>query len=223
MRLFFSVLILLALGAAAFVFLLWRDEDPSRIIEADVAEAHFAFPAAYARDEAAANGGFTDRLALAALFPDFSPPARADMTPAAGAKGQRGQRLVFVTVSLKDDSVDPAERPSRLYARFLEGDAWSGPGGLILRRFEQDSPYDLEQLYLAPPDGREFFARCPKPRAAGQTAGQAPADMCLSMFRAGALDVELRFQPALLEHWEALMDGAHAFIGRIAQRGRAKK
>lgn len=209
MRILIFAGLIAALGAGA-ALLFWRDGDSGRIVETDVGGARFAFPAAYARDEAAASGGFTDRLALEARFPDFSPPA---------AKGGKGPALVFVTISLKDDSVDPAERPARLYARFLEGDAFSGPGGLILRRFERDTPYDLEQLYLAPPDGSSFFARCPKPADARQAA---PAGQCLSLFRAGALDIELRFAPALLEHWEALNQGAHAFIDRIAMRRSAK-
>ena len=92
---------------------------------------------------------------------------------------------------------------------------WIGPEGLILRRFEQGSPYDLEELYIAPPDGRTFFARCLKP----SEADAAARDFCLFLFREDDLDVELRFAPALLEHWEALTEGAHAFLARIRALG----
>jgi hypothetical protein len=210
------VALLICLAAGAYGLLRWRADDPGKIIEADLADAHFVFPAAYARDEATAAGGFTDRLAFAALFPDFSPRRLAAKAFAPNKPADRGQNTVFVTISLKDDAIDPMDRPTNLYARFLEGDAWTSPGGLVMRRFQQGSPYDLEQLYIAPPDGRGFFARCPKPQASG------PADACLSVFRTGALDVELRFAPALLEHWETLVDGAHAFVDRILAGGRKK-
>jgi hypothetical protein len=213
-----SVALLVCLAAGAYGMLRWRADDPGKIIEADLADAHFVFPAAYARDEATTAGGFTDRLAFAAIFPDFSPRRLGFKAPAPSTLAVRGQNTVFVTISLKEDAIDPMDRPTNLYARFLEGDAWTGPGGLVMRRFEQGSPYDLEQLYIAPPDGRGFFARCPKPQA----PGAAPEDACLSVFRTGALDVELRFAPALLEHWEALVDGARAFVDRILAGGRRK-
>jgi hypothetical protein len=117
-------------------------------------------------------------------------------------------------VSLKDDGVDPADRPMQLYARFLEAETVAGPGGLVMRRFEQGSPYDLEQLYVAPPDGRDFFARCPKPAS----AGAALTELCFFVFRVDGLDVELRFAPALLDNWDALNEGARAFLNRIRAR-----
>ncbi len=215
MRILTLAALAIGLFGVGVALVFWRADDPRRIVVAEVAQTRFAFPAAYARDEAAAAGGFTDRLALLARFPDFSAPTQTDKTRAARGAGARGPKLVFVTLSTKDDSLDPAERPTRLYARFLEGDVFDGPGGLILRRFERDSPYDLEVLYLAPPDGRGFFARCPKPR---ETRASAAADLCLTVFRWGELDVELRYEPALLEQWDALSNGAHAFLERIRER-----
>jgi len=184
---------------------------PKAMVDASIGAAQFAFAADLARDEETAAGGLADRLAFVATFPDFAPrPARP-----APAKGKsRPPELVFVTITPKDDAIDPAERPDRLYARFLEAEAFVGPGGLVLRRFEPDSPYGLEQIYMAPPDGRGFFARCPKPAEDGGET-QEP---CLFLFRDGGLDVELRFSTALLEQWEALNDGAHAFVERIRAR-----
>lgn len=194
------VLSALCIGALAFGFVLWNDASPERVVEAEIAGARFSFPQTYARDDAASAGGMTDRLALLAVFPNFSAPKPRE---------RAGPMMVSVTVSPKDDSPDPAERPTNLYARFLTEETKAGPGGLILRSFEANSPYDLELLYLAPPDGHSFFARCPKPRS---PAG----DACLSIFRDGALDIELRYAPGLLEHWDALYEGARAMLARLS-------
>ncbi|MBI3275210.1 MAG: hypothetical protein HYZ60_04560 [Methylocystis sp.] len=205
------LLVSFLVGAAAFGVSRLRDSAPQPNVEADVAGGHFSFPSAYARDAATASGGSADRLAFAVAFPDFSPlePASALLTPR--ALTERDQRIVFITVSPPDEAIEPAERPSRLYARFLEGDVWSGPRGLIMRRFERGSPYELEQLYIAPPDGRTFFARCLTPHPAEKT----PPEMCFSIFRIKSFDVELRFAPLLLQHWDTLNEGARDFIDRI--------
>jgi len=157
MRLFLALLALLAcLGAGAYGLLRAGGDSPAAPIEASIADAHFVFASAHARDEATAAGGFADRLAFVAVFPDFAPPARAAKAQSSEALTSLARNHVFITVSLKDDGVDPADRPMQLYARFLEAETIAGPGGLVMRRFEQGSPYDLEQLYVAPPDGRDF-------------------------------------------------------------------
>jgi hypothetical protein len=195
-----------ALLCIGFVAAQRRLEDEARIVDAQIGDVRFAYVASYARDEATAAGGRSDRLAFVAIFPDFSAPFRAKKP---GATPTR--ETIFVTLALKDDGIDPAERPEKLYARFLEGDAWAGPGGLIMRRFEQNSAYDLEQLYVAPQGGAIFFARCPKP----QSAGAAPAEQCLSLFRIDGIDVEMRYSAALLDRWDVLQEGARDFVARL--------
>jgi hypothetical protein len=216
MRLFLAFLVLASVlvAGAAGLALLSRDGKAPTVVNAHIGAAEFAFAAAYARDEATAAGGAVDRIALLASFPTFSPSTPADRTSAKG-RGAQGTGKLFITISPADEGVEPADRPARLYARFLEGDALLGPGGLVMRRFEPGSPYDLEQLYIAPPSGKEFFARCLK---AGD-AETAAADFCLWLFRADGLDVELRFSAALLEHWEALSEGARDFFTSIRAAG----
>lgn len=188
----------ICVAAAALGLLMWEDASPERIIEAQVSGVRFFYRQAYARDEATTAGGLSDRLSFVASLPNFAPPDAHDRI---------GPSVVAVTVTPKDDSPDPSLRPTTLYARFLSDETAAGPGGLILRHFEANSPYDLEQLYVSP-DARSFFARCPKP-------GGAAGDTCLSMFRDGPLDIELRYAPALLEHWSALSDGARAMLAKM--------
>jgi hypothetical protein len=199
-----ALIALIVAAAVAGGVYLWISQGGSGddAVEAELAGAKFTYARAYARDEATAAGGLSDRLSFVVSFPKFAPlSTRARSTPS-----------VTMTVTPKDEGLDPSDRPAKLYARFLSADATTGPGGLVLRRFEPDSPYDYEQLYVAPPDGRAFFARCPK----AQT-GEVP-DTCLSIFRHGVFDVELRYAANLLEHWDVLYEGARGLLARMTGR-----
>jgi hypothetical protein len=195
---------LLAGGAALLLFA--RDKAPDSLVQAELAGARFVFARAYARDEASAAGGLADRLNFLVSFPAFAP-----------VKDHASPKAVTLSVTPRDETLDPAERPAKLYARFLTAETREGPGNLILRRFEQGSPYDLEELYLAPPDGQSFFARCPRSRRGG------PGETCLSMFRDGAFDVELRYPAAYLEHWDALYPGARALLRKMTASSVSRK
>jgi len=219
MRIFsgFATLALILSLAVGMLFWARTAQSPEGLRTASIGGETFVYPARFARDAATALGGVADRLAFVAAFPDFEPPVAEQTTE--GQHLRPALELVLITVSAKDDGLDPSERPSRLYARFLEGSASAGPDGLVIRRFEAGSPYDLEQLYVAPPDGRSFFARCPNDASVDAAA---TGDFCLFLFRDGAVDVEMRFSPALLSHWEALAAGGRAFLARLrASDGRA--
>lgn len=212
MRLFAVALALLAALLAAFTFRATRrstDAGP-KMVAASVDSVRFSYPFAFARDGATRMGGAQERLAFVMRFPDFAPPPPASADSKHRPEPAQDPIDVFIIVAPKDETIDPAERPSKLYARYLESDVFAAPGGLMLRRFEAGSPYELEQLYLAPPDGALFFARCPK-REAG-FMGAAP---CLWALRRGALDVEVRFSPSLLEHWSRIVEGTQGFLRRI--------
>lgn len=206
MRLVLASLLLVALLALGVTLLLWRDDAPGSAVQAELAGVKFVFARAFARDEATAAGGLSDRLSFIAAFPRFTPFT---------AKDRKGR--VTLTITPKDDALDPAERPARLYARFLTPETKEGPGGLVLREFDQGSPYDFERLYIAPPDGASFFARCPKPESG------TPDEGCLTVFRAGALDVELRYAPDLLEQWDALIEGARNFVARMTAPAKKRR
>ncbi len=199
MKYAFPILLLALVGSG--LALITREQASDSVL-ADLGGVKFAYTSDYARDETTAAGGLSDRLAFLVSFPRFLPPD--------GARDR--QKLVKVTLTPADEGLDPRERPSKLYARFLTPEALEGPSGLVLRRFEAESPYDSEELFLAPPDGRSFFARCPKAQVG------APAEGCLSVFRTGPVDVELRYPPELLEHWDALYEGARTLLSRMQRR-----
>lgn len=146
-------------------------------------------------------------IELVAFFPGFGPAGRLDDIDATTDLDERFQRLVFLELRPADKKLDPSERVSRLYLRFLEDTSWSHPGGLAARAFEAGSPYEGDELFFTPPDGREFSARCRK----GEPGAKTP-NTCLAILRADDVDVSLRFSAALLSQWRDLAAGARGLL-----------
>jgi hypothetical protein len=174
-----------------------------------VGKATLAFPPDYGRGGAEQNGGRLDRLDLAAFFPDFKAAGRLDDVKPTDDLAERAEATVFMTLTPDDGSLDPADRPIRLYARFLDPIGYQHPGGLVRRRFQDGSPYEGEDLYMALPEGRSFWARCPRSPAGAATK---PPEPCLWEARLDGLDVAVRFAPALLTQWERLAEGVRGTV-----------
>lgn len=179
---------------------------PNSVEYALIGEAMLSYPAAYARNRVQAGAGRLDRLDLAASFPDFQPAAEAKGLMSEADLDARTARTVFVTVTPDDRSLDPAERPARLYAPLLDPVGFAKPAGLVARRFQQGSPYEGEELYMTPPEGRAFWARCPTPEARGAR------EPCFTELRANGVNLTVRFAPALLPDWERLRDGVTTLV-----------
>jgi hypothetical protein len=170
-------------------------------------------PIAFFRGGSTLRAGISERIDLVVLFPEMAPAGVPPATTTA-LTAQDPRRLVFIAVLRGDGVLDPSERPQELYGRFLEPDTWQNPGGLLLRRFEAGSPYEDEELFIAPPDGRVFAARCRKPGKATEGIGEA----CLWRFRQTGADVQVRFSVDLLPQWEAMAMG----VGRLLETWAAK-
>ena len=188
---------------------LWRALHPvnaSAAIAATVGASTFVLPGGYFRWDSHV-GGRLERVSLAAFYPNFAPAG--DLRDVAGATdlAERHDRLVFITINQADAALDPADRPIKLYARFLDQNAWTHPGGLIARDFLAGSPFEGEELYFAAPEGREFAARCGKPDQRRTTP-----NFCVDDFRLGDLDIELRFSANLLSEWAKLIAGARGLV-----------
>ncbi|HEY8579009.1 MAG TPA: hypothetical protein VIL72_03930, partial [Beijerinckiaceae bacterium] len=112
--------------------------------------------------------------------------------------GDPAEDRLHVTLLRTDATLDPAERFEKLYARFLQAEAPSPAPGLTLRRFEAGSPYENEELFFNPPEGRLFAARCLR------TAEGEPPGQCLADLRVGRVDVRLRFARRWLAAWDRM-------------------
>jgi hypothetical protein len=201
-----GVFVLAGAGAAAYVSLRRPPVETPHLVEASVGDVRlalsspFLFPAERA-------GGALPALKIAAFFPEFTPAGDFQDVTDSTDIDSRLARVVFLTLRPADPSLDPSDRTARLYERFLDETAWSHPGGLIARAFEDDSPFPGDELYFTAPEGRDFAARCRKPDAMRKTQ-----NTCQAVFRLGALDVELRFSAELLSEWKRLRQGAEAIV-----------
>ena len=204
--------LILASGAGLF-FLLRGPPDAPQRAEVFIGPSRLVFAPGYARLPSARRGGRFERLDLAASFPKFAPAGEVTEASPSLDLAERGARTVFLTLTQADNTVDPAERPVKLYARFLEKEEWSHPGGLVMRRFSPGSPFDNEDLYIAPPEGRLFSARCMRPAV----SPDGLPDTCIHEFRVNGLNAQLRFAPALLADWESLSEGARRLVEGMAR------
>jgi len=198
----------LALAGLAAIALAprFRAHEPPRSVAVTLGAERLALSSAYLKPNAREDGA-TDALDLAAFFPGFSPAGDLSDVTAGADLAERFARIVFVRAKPSDSSPDPAERPAKLYQRFLEENSWSHPGGLVARAFVDGSPFEGDELYYVAPEGREFAARCRRPDPERKTP-----NTCIYDFRLGELDVEMRFSAALLAEWATLKAGVRGLI-----------
>lgn len=197
-----STLAAIAIAAALVGLRIAERSAPTNPRDAMIGETRLSVPPALARFPVGRGGGVLERLDISVTFPAFTP---------AGDGAEAGKDIVFITLTASDRTVDPADRPVTLYARFLEEEIVERPDGLAMRHFQPGSPYDFEDLYIAPPEGRAFAARCTRPK---QPADGLP-ETCLTDLRIGALDAQIRYAPELLPQWEPLIAGARKLIGEM--------
>jgi hypothetical protein len=202
-RLVLMVLALALVGACMGVVMFWWTQRPAATavepIAVSVGRLRFAIPPAYVRDGALPRPGDQERVDLALRFPEMTPVERSGTGP-----------VLYVALLREDGVVDPSARVTEIYGRFLEPDIWQNPGGLLLRRFAATSPYGDEELFISPPDGGAFSARCRKPQAGGRTGDIGEG--CIWRFRIGGADVQVRFAPDLLPQWEAIVSGTRGKV-----------
>jgi hypothetical protein len=202
------VIILLALlgaGTGFAIYSLTSSHQGSRSLEVvpvTIDQLRLNIPQNFLRGGSVSSTDTSERVDIIIRFPEMvaagiPPTTTTDMV------ALNPRHLLFLAILRGDGILDPAERPNELYGRFLEPDTWQNPGGLLLRRFESSSPYGDEELFLAPPDGRVFAARCRKPGKSTESIGEA----CVWRFRQNGADIQLRFSPDLLPQWETMAMG----------------
>ncbi len=198
--------LLLAPGFA--LWRLWPSPPPTETLTFVLAGRRLHFRANYVR---IAESPDPDRIDLVALAPDFTPGA-ADPRglPAAGETDAKGRNQIFLSIepAPKDDGRASTVSPAERYGPFLAAEAQVTQGGLLRRRFEDHSPFAGEDLYLSPPDGEEFSARCERPKI----PSDGLPNTCTSEFRIEDLSIEARFDPVWLGDWRRLRANAQLLV-----------
>jgi hypothetical protein len=203
-----AAVLVLALGTAAYLFV-FANGTGRGPLNIQLGSVRLVLSSEYVRNPDHRISGEFSELEIAANTNDFRPATRPDKLRPGMDDASEG--IVYISLRAQEKSLDPAERPARLYVRFLEQDEWSHPGGLVMRRFEEGSPFGREDLYMAPPEGRVFAARCTRPM---QPPDGLP-NTCLSEMRFNGLDVRLRFSPNHLGDWERLVAGVRGLVNSM--------
>jgi hypothetical protein len=107
--------------------------------------------------------------------------------------------LVSLVFTTSDQSLAPSERVRMLYARFLSSEATPASGGLIRRQFRDGTPYEGETLFLSPPEGRAFAARCPT------VAKPELPVTCHAEIRHAGFDIQIQLARRDLALWEKIV------------------
>jgi hypothetical protein len=198
-----ALLALLGIGAGIAVMTILLSGPESRkldIVPISIEGLRLNVPQGFLRGGAVPPSGASERADLVIRFPDMT---AAGIPPSKPADAADPRLLLFLAILRTDGILDPADRVQDLYGRFLDPDTFENPGGLLMKRFVADSPYGDEDLFIAPPDGRVFAARCRRPGKGPENPGEA----CIWRFRQSGADVQLRFSPALLPQWEDMALG----------------
>jgi hypothetical protein len=200
-------LLVLGLGAGLCVgtFILithWLEPAPATT---EITHIHLAGGTLHVRHDlivhdasARTDNGFVD-LRLNAL----------DLTAPLASAHRQDDITLHITAA--DPNLDPADRASLLYPRFLQPTIGENEAGLRVQHFDDESAYGGDVLYSAPPEGRVFAARC----MGAHIQHQNIHTPCLFYFRIGRYDIEARFAQPLLSQWQQLQQALRDFMMHI--------
>lgn len=194
---------LAALGIAAIVYLLmprWGVEqapvDAPRL-PISVADVVFNVAPAAIRFPVQRHAGPQDRVDLAYVWPELSPP-----NSHTGASMAR----LFVAIEPALSAMLPSERLRSIYPRYADTPSASGPGGLVIAAFRDNSPYAGEDLLYDQGSPDRFLVRC------NRSHGPLTLAMCLYERTDGAAMLTFRFPRDWLDDWPAVLDATDRLI-----------
>lgn len=204
-------LIGVALGANAA--LLMRGDKPAEPVtgesRAQLGGKTLSVPRNLIRERTQMAGGRLDRLDLALRPGDFGP------LPQPSTRGGEAKLPDHIALMITAENGNPvsADLFQNVYARFLARETWSNPGGLVMRRFRDGTPYEDRELYLGVGGRRSFVALCPRD-------AMREIEPCTTRFRQDGLDLEIRFNARHLPEWRrftvAAGDLVTGFLGKAA-------
>jgi hypothetical protein len=200
-----SVLLLLALvgcgGVGIGLWLTNRPTPPVQMLEMRAGSEKLVFPETYKGPRPPDMAREVGIIRLRVMWPSMV------------AAGPLDKADVHLTVGAADPATDPAALFATL-ARFVMPGAWSNPGGLVSRNFKKGSRFDGEELFMAPPAGEVFFARC-----SSDTAVTKVDEGCRMVLKHRGVDIAVRFPREALTEWRALSDGVRTLVDGFRHEG----
>jgi len=168
----------------------------------------FNVPPAAIRIPLQRHAGPQGRLDLVFLWPALVPPDPV-AKPSAAEEVPAIDRL-FVTITVPDDGLGPAERIRTIYPRYFDFGRFAGPDGLLVIRFRDGTPYQSEDLFYDPTAPDRFVVRCSRPGA-----GPTPGTCLFERRLADAADILVRFPRDWLADWRQLSAGIEKLIAGL--------
>jgi hypothetical protein len=210
-----AVLVALALGGAAYVaYVLWPRWPAAVGVDAPslpitIGGVTFNVPPAAIRAPVQRRPGVQERVDLAFVWPSLQPPEPTPKT--AGSGGPKVLDRLFVTLAASE-AMPPLERIKTIYPRYAAKDPESGPEGLAVLPFRNDTPYQGEDLIYDAEVPQRFLLRCSrgKPLMPG---------VCLHEQRIGSADITVRFPRDWLEHWRDVAHGIERVVANLRPAG----
>lgn len=150
--------------------------------------------------------GMQSRVDLAYLWPSLLPPDPS-IKVIDGEPVDPNERL-FAIIQPGDGTLPLSERVQTIYPRYLVPEPSSGPAGLTLRLFRNDTPYQGEELVFEQDDPEHFLARCSR-------KGVTNSGTCLLERRIGDADITFRFPREWLHDWKSVAAGIDRLMARL--------
>jgi hypothetical protein len=151
--------------------------------------------------------GTQERLDLAFFWPALTPAAEPSKEDLAAAAGR-----IFLTIERDDGGLTPVERFKTIYPRYAAPGTSSGPDGLTVLAFLDETPYQGEDLLFDQSAPERFLVRCTRDK------GLAPGS-CLHERSIGNATITLRFPRTLLAQWRAFLAGSDRLLAQLQGTG----
>ncbi len=201
----------IVLAALIVAWLLWpRWPAPNVAVDAPslpiiVQGVTFNIPPNAIRLKGQRKAGVQERLDLVFMWPSLMPPEERPVPVASSKAIDR----IFMTVTGSDATLPPLERFTTIYPRYLENSIGTTDGGLTVRPFRDDTPYQGEEVLYDNDNLARFLVRCTRDGAASLIG------MCLYERRIGTADITLRFPREWLSDWQGVLRGIDRLIASL--------
>lgn len=205
----------LALAGCPIAYIMWPRWPDTVSLDApalpiSVGGIQLNVPPAAVRIALQRRTGAQERIDLVFLWPSLTPPDPAAKPIAAEALDLTDR--VFVTIANSDSTPPPLERFKTIYPRYTDGAPVSGPNGLQLQTFRNDTPYQGEDLLFDANSPERFLVRCTR------KSGLAPG-MCLHEQRIANADITVRFPRDWLDDWRTVAGNIDRLIATLRSGG----
>ncbi len=176
------------------------------------------FPANTIRFEHQRQGGTFERIDLYVLFPEMQ--GYSDETRQHFNDTVASDKLLFLTIEQASIPLDMSGRFEPVYKRLIDPTGTPLSGGLTRYRFQEDTRYGDELLYIGQRgDKPPFVVRCLNPSDLPKGSRSCLRDLAVGQ----GLSVAYRFSEGLLDQWRTLDPTIVAYVANAMQADKLRQ